>query len=186
MKLHYLLWMLPLLGAGCGGDDDPVIENEPELITDITLTLSPRNPNEPTVTLAFNDPDGEGPAPATRTEDGVLTANTTYVGNLEFRNASDPDDVEFVNAEISAEATDHQVFYVARGLSLDLQYTDFDADGAPLGLTTLLTTRGAGRGTLTVTLRHEPSKGNSGVTISTPERAGGTTDAEVVFPITVQ
>ena len=58
-----------------------------------------------------------------------------------------------------------------------------DGDGNPLGLATSVVAGGAtGSGTLTVTLRHEPKKPNDG----TLTDAGGETDIEVAFPITIQ
>ena len=57
-----------------------------------------------------------------------------------------------------------------------------DEDGNPVGIETTLTTGNAGSGTLTIILKHEPTKPNDG----TAAGAGGSTDVEVTFPITVQ
>ena len=53
--------------------------------------------------------------------------------------------------------------------------------GNPLGLSFILTTSGASSGELTFTLRHEPNKPNSGL-----DNAGGETDIEITFNVTVQ
>ncbi|MFT7376933.1 MAG: hypothetical protein ACI88Z_000758, partial [Sphingobacteriales bacterium] len=56
----------------------------------------------------------------------------------------------------------------------------------PLGLQTTITTTDVGNGTLTVILRHEPNKSASGVANGDISNAGGETDIEVTFNITVQ
>jgi len=53
-------------------------------------------------------------------------------------------------------------------------------------LANTLTTDAAGSGTITVILRHEPDKGASGVNDGDITNAGGETDIEVTFDVTVQ
>ncbi len=69
---------------------------------------------------------------------------------------------------------------------LSVSYTDTDADGNPIGITTELITSDAGSGVLTVILRHEPNKGASGVSGGDITNAGGETDIEVDFDVNVQ
>ena len=59
--------------------------------------------------------------------------------------------------------------------------TDTDGDGNPVGLSFDLVTNTAGAGTLTVTLRHEPTKPNDG----TLTGAGGETDIAQTFSLTI-
>ena len=53
--------------------------------------------------------------------------------------------------------------------------------GNPVGLSFILSTSDASSGALTFTLRHEPNKPNSGL-----DNAGGETDIEITFNVTVQ
>ena len=77
---------------------------------------------------------------------------------------------------------EHQFFYtVGSGLNVTTDYTDADSMGNPLGLSFILTTSEASSGALTFTLRHEPNKPNSGL-----DNAGGETDIEITFNVTVQ
>ena len=61
-----------------------------------------------------------------------------------------------------------------------------DEDGNPIGVQFTLATTTAASGSLTITLRHEPMKTASGVRNGDITNAGGETDVQAVFPITVQ
>ena len=57
-----------------------------------------------------------------------------------------------------------------------------DTDGNPLGVQTTMKTKDNSSDKLTLTLRHEPTKPNSGDLAS----AGGETDIEVEFDVEIQ
>ena len=181
-----LLLLTTLLYSSCGDDDAPVIENEEEVITDLVYTLVPTAGGQ-TVTLTFRDPDGDGGQAPTLTVSDTLAANATYDGTIALTNASDPTDVDDITAEIRDEALDHQFFYIpGGGLDVTPAYADEDvAGGNPVGLVTTLRTAGGSSGTLRILLRHEPNKDADGITITDPADAGGETDIEVTFPVTV-
>ena len=64
---------------------------------------------------------------------------------------------------------------------------DFDGDSNPIGLEFTVTTSATlGTGTLTITLRHEPSKSATGVSDGDITNAGGETDIQDVFSISVE
>jgi hypothetical protein len=65
-------------------------------------------------------------------------------------------------------------------------YGDVDGNGKPLGLQTTVVTGDVSTGTLTITLRHEPDKSAAGVSGGDLTNAGGETDIEVTFDVTVQ
>ncbi|WP_116124862.1 type 1 periplasmic binding fold superfamily protein [Lewinella sp. IMCC34183] len=183
-RLLSLLPLLLLLFTSCGDKDDPVIENEEEVITDLVYVLTPVDNGE-TVTFRFSDPDGDGPEMATTDITGDLMANTSYLGTLSLTNASDPSDPEDITAEISAEDEDHQFFFVpSGGLDVTVAYADSDNDGNPVGLLTEMETGAVSSGGLQIILRHEPNKA-AGATISDPTGAGGETDIAVTFPVSV-
>ena len=91
-----------------------------------------------------------------------------------------------ITAEILAEDEDHQFFFQPSGATITVAYGDADADGNPVGLNTTWTIGAAGNGTVLVTLRHQPNKSASGVSIGDITNAGGDTDIEVSFPMVIE
>ena len=171
-----------VLGA-CSNDDDntPTEVNEEEVITTATLILTPQGGGQ-AVTLQTRDVDGDGPGAPVVTVSGDLMANTTYTGAIVFLNETE-DPAENITLEVAEEDDEHQVFYIPSGsLNVTVTYLDADGDGNPLGLAITVDTGDASTGTLNVVLRHEPNKPNDG----TLGDAGGETDIEVTFDVTIQ
>lgn len=177
----FLSLFLVVFAVGCDDDDDPVIENEEEVITRVTWTLTPSDAANETVTFTFVDADGDGGNAPVISGTGTFAANASYSGVVSFANED-----ELIDPEIREEDEEHQVFYpVASGLNLTVAYGDSDSDGNPIGLLTTVTTGAASTGDVDIILRHEPMKG-SAATIGNPAAAGGETDVEVTFTATVQ
>jgi len=169
--------------TSCKDDDDIVDPPEEELITDLVYTLT--STSGATVVLSFSDPDGDGGNAPTITG-GTLSANTTYTGAIVLTNASETP-AEDITAEVKEEDEDHQFFFSASsGLNVSFAYADQDADNNPVGLASTITTGDASTGTMTVVLRHEPAKDASGVSDGNISNAGGETDIEVTFDVTIQ
>jgi hypothetical protein len=177
--LKYALLASTLIFASCSDDDDtPEPVNEEEVITTLTVTL---DSGSDTVVMQYQDLDGDGPDAATVTVSGSLSANTTYDGSIILLNETESP-AENITEEIEEEDLDHQFFYtVGSGLDVAAEYGDADSQGNPLGLSFILNTGVASSGGLTFTLRHEPNKPNTGL-----ENAGGETDIEVTFDVTVE
>ena len=183
-RFFLLLGVFAMAFTACSDDDDPIIPNEEEVITDLVYVLTPDD-NSGIVTMAFSDPDGDGADPATITVSDSLQSNTTYTGVLSLTNGSDPSDPDDITSEIREENVEHQFFFVVTGgLDATLAYADEDDNGDPLGLVTDLTTGTATQGTIRVILRHEPDKTDSS-DIGNPNAAGGETDIEVTFPVVI-
>ena len=161
-------------------DDDHDHGSEEELITTVTYTLTS---GSDVVTLAFQDLDGEGGAAGTFTPTNgvVLKANTTYTGVIKLENETESP-AEDITLEVKAEADEHEFFYSTNLSGVTVEKTDTDGNGNPIGITSSLSTGSAGSGTMTVVLKHEPTKPNNG----TSANAGGSTDVEVTFSISVQ
>ncbi|MCP9235616.1 type 1 periplasmic binding fold superfamily protein [Lewinella sp. JB7] len=173
-----------LLIAACGSDDDPILINEEEVITDVTYTLSPVGGGD-AVVLSFSDPDGDGGTAPTQIVSGNLSAGTTYEGRIQVLNSASTPPVD-ITTEIEDEAADHQFFFVPDpGLDVQLTYLDSDGNGDPVGLRTELRAGSFSSGNLVIILRHEPNKAAAGVGISTPASAGGETDIEISFPVSI-
>jgi hypothetical protein len=162
--------------------DDHDHDHEGELITTLTYTLTDTAGN--TVTLAFQDLDGDGGNAPTITTD-TLMANMTYTGSLSLQNESESP-VEDITAEIQTEAAEHQFFFESTVAGLSVAYGDTDANNNPIGLSTTLTTGAAGTGNLTIVLVHQPDKTASGVATGDRTNAAGETDIEVTFNVVVQ
>ena len=171
--------LFTLLFVACSSDDDAAPEpvNEEEVITTMIVTLN----GPDSVVLTYQDLDGDGPDAETLTVSGPLTANTTYDGSIRLLNESE-EEVEEITEEIEEEDDEHQFFYtVGTGLDVTYAYADEDENGNPVGLAFTLTTGAASSGALTITLRHEPNKPNTGL-----EDAEGSTDIEKSFDLEVQ
>ncbi|CAI8354114.1 MAG: Uncharacterised protein [Flavobacteriaceae bacterium] len=175
----YALLASTLIFASCSKDEPlPAPVNQEEVITTLTVMLES---GSDTVVMQYQDLDGDGPDAATVTVSGPLSNNTAYDASIVLLNETE-DPAENINEEIQEEDLDHQFFYtVGSGLDVTTEYNSFDSAGNPLGLDFYLVTAGASSGGLTFTLRHEPNKPNTGL-----ENAGGETDIEVTFDITVE
>lgn len=163
--------------------DDPVIDNEEELITSVSYTLTPANGGA-AVTLSFVDIDGDGGNDPI-VIGGTLAANQMYTGAISLLNESESP-AENITEEIEEEKEEHQFFFQSTVAGLNVTYSDQDADMLPVGLSTELSTGAANTGTLTITLRHQPNKTATGVSTGDITNAGGETDIEITFPIDVQ
>ena len=180
-KLLAILFISVFTFTACSDDDDDDNDHdhdsEEELITTVKYTLT--NGSD-VVTLKFSDPDGDGTIEPIYEVSGDLTANNTYTGMIELLNETESP-AEDITEEVKEEADEHEFFYTSDVSGLSITKTDTDDNGNPLGVETSLTTVGAGSGTLTIVLKHEPTKPNDGSSSS----AGGSTDVEITFDVTI-
>lgn len=195
-KFLSILTVGSILFASCSNDDDdPAPINEGELITKMTISLVGGGQ---TINMIVVDEDGaDGPSAPKVTVSGDLSVNTTYNGTIELLNES-VNPVEAINEEIEAEADEHQFFYTANSsLKIATTYTDKESDYKkedgttftsvnPVGLKFTVTTTDAGTGAFTVILRHKPNKSATGVANGDITNAGGNTDIDQTFNITVK
>lgn len=170
-----------LLFTACSDDDNaPVPVNEEEIITTLTVTLAPNGGGD-AITLQTRDLDGDGPNAPVVEVSGNLEAAATYNGSIVLLNET-VTPAEDITEEVEEEADEHQFFYtIGGGLDVTTEYANFDGNGNPLGTAFTLTAGAASSGTLTFTLRHEPTKPNTGLS-----DAGGETDLETTFNVTVE
>jgi hypothetical protein len=177
--------LFTLLFVACSSDDDAAPEpvNEEEVITTMIVTLD--GPDQ-SVTLEYQDLDGDGPDSATINVSEALIAGATYAGSIRLLNETE-DPAENVTEEIEEEDDEHQFFYApSSDLNVEVEYGNFDGNGNPLGTMFMLTTGEASSGALTFTLIHEPDKSGDGVSEGDITNAGGSTDIEVTFELEVQ
>ena len=176
-KLLFIYGLIGLTAISCSKDEVPEEINEEELITTVEVALSSAEGN---VTLVYRDLDADGPQAPNISVSGPIKSGVRYVGAITFLNESESP-AEDITEEVEAESDEHQVFFVANGFSLNLEYLNNDGNGQPLG-TAFAITPTQGSGTLTVMLRHLPTKPNNG----NPDTAGGETDVLVSFSVNVQ
>lgn len=177
--LLMLVFFSPLLISCDKDEENPVEENEEELITTVRLTLINNANTAETVTATWKDPEGDGAPVVTGL---VLKTGTSYNGTVEFLDESNPAKVEDITEEIEEEDEEHEVFYTVSGAALSISRTDTDSQGLPVGLNATFTAATSGTGTLTVTLKHKPEgqkKEGDDVNV-------GSTDAAPQFPVTIQ
>jgi hypothetical protein len=187
-KMKTMKTSIPLLSiiallfmTSCTDDDAVTIINEEELITTVELELT--NSADATNVVLFKsvDIDGEGPDNPVITITGTVNANSTYQGAVRFLNESIAPS-EDITEEVIEEGDEHEVFYSSSLADFSITKIDLDANGNPLGVITTLQTGAIGTGTLTVVLRHEPTKPNDNTLIG----AGGETDVQVSFTLAVE
>ena len=179
-KLVLSLSILSILSFSCSSDDDngldgTEVENQEEEINFARVILMADNGDEVILTAEV---DGDE---VVETE-GELLPNTVYTGALELTNEVENDTLD----EVIEEADDHQFFYlIDGGLDATSSYIDMDSQGNAFGSEFTIETGEASEGTLNVQLRHLPNKTAEGVQNGDPTNAGGETELNAVFPITI-
>ena len=180
LKLLAALFIAMTIFISCDDDDDIIPVNEEEVITTMTVTLTPAAGGT-NITLQTRDLDGDGPNPPEITVSGNLTSGISYNGSIVLLNETE-DPAENITEEVEEESDEHQFFYTIGGaLDATTTYENFDGDGNPLGTEFSLDAGDASTGTLTFTLRHEPNKPNDGLA-----DAGGETDITATFNVTIE
>ena len=174
-SLLILAILLPtFILTGCGEVEEPIIDNEEELITSVELTFALTDGNAKT--FKFADPDGEGGNDPTRFDTISLLTDTTYSLTVKFLDES-KNPSEDITEEVEEEANEHIVCY-STDASTTVTVTDQDGNTLPLGLEADVTTTTAANGTFTVTLKHQPG-------VKDGTCSPGETDVELAFPFFV-
>ena len=126
------LTALTLALVSCKGDSITDPAGESEVITRVTLTLTPTT--GAAISAFIEDADGNGPNPPSAQVGTLnLPAGSTFTGAVRFENRT-VTPVEDITAEVLAEANEHRVFYTVTGAGITVNSTDLDGAGRPLGL----------------------------------------------------
>lgn len=180
--------LFTILFTSCNSDDDtPDPVNEEEVITTVIATFTPQGGGT-NITLQSTDLDGDGPNEPVITISGPFASNSTYSGSVQLLNELESP-AEDITEEVEEEALEHQIFYSATNGIGDFTYNDSDSEGNPIGISfsfQSVNTNDSINGTITITLRHEPNKDGEGVSEGNITNAGGDTDIQVTFNVTVQ
>lgn len=167
---------------GDSSGNDPV--NEQEIITTVEVTLTGTNGIE--FVLSWENIDGDGPNVPVVVGASIPAGN--YAGDIQLYNKTlnPSDDGYIVTNEILEEDLDHQFFYFApNGLDAIFTYNDSDSNGNPVGQQFNLTAN-SGTGEFRLVMIYEPDKTGIGVSDGDITNAGGETDVDIFFPITVE
>ncbi|WP_440881234.1 type 1 periplasmic binding fold superfamily protein [Tenacibaculum sp. C7A-26P2] len=186
IKLLAILFISTLTFTACSDDDEttPEPEHEEELITTMKIELTPESGNG-TVIFTSTDLDGDG-GEDPKIVAPNLAANTTYKGSITLLNENESP-ADNITDEVKEEAEEHQFFYIVKDLNSTFTYTgQKDANNNPIGIDFELKTGNAGTGSYTFILRHEPNKTADGVSNNDITNAGGETDIEAVFGVTIE
>jgi len=167
--------------AACG-DSSTAPGGESEVISRVTLTLTPSNGGA-ALTTYIDDTDGKGPtAPSAQVAIPALVRGVTYTGTVKFENRlSNP--VEDITKEVQEEANEHRVFYlVASGSGVTITTTDVDGQNRPLGLRfTKALGSTATAGSMRVVLCHY----DSAPKVASATTCTGETDVDLTFAHTI-
>ena len=167
-----------VFASGCDSEDPGDDAGESELITRVTLTLTPSGGGT-ALTAVASDPDGDG---ANLTIDNLtLAAGTTYNGTIQLLDGINNEDI---TAEVEQESDAHQFWYTAEGgiaSRVTVAISDTDENSLPVGLefTVTVSSGAAATGTLNVVLSHYDDVVKNGTTRSDES------DIDIDFPVTI-
>ncbi len=195
-KKAYLLTLLiaSFSFIGCESDD-PVPENDGEVITDVILNFQELNasgtPTGPITTFKAADPQGIVVGGSPTIQSVSLMKGKSYQMKIEVRNSIENEDI---TSEILAEADEHQFFFLGTAFvgSGFLTYAYADPSGDLIGLVgkvTVSQSTGFNNAIMRIVLRHDLDKNFPGASNPNFEnfvQAGGETDLDVNFPVIVQ
>lgn len=178
--LAFLLMGSLLTFSACKDDDEPGPDDEGEVITSVTLSLTPTGKGQDataTISTLSGSPKQDGPL--------LLRANTEYNATITLANESPKPPVD-ITAEVRQESDEHLFVYEftastgTPSATLDVQLTDTDKNNRPVGLETKITTGPAGTGKLRVVLKHQPGGLKTGTNTT-----AGETDLDVNFDVII-
>lgn len=188
----YLFGVLAMGFASCESDD-PVPENDGEVITDVTLNFQELdgtdNPIGLVTSFKASDPEGieVGSAPIIQTV--TLTKGKTYRMTIEVMNSIEGEDI---TEEILEEADEHQFYFLGTAVTANILTIAYDdPSGELIGIqntVTVSSSPGSNNAQLQVILRHDLDKDFPGATnpnFANFVQAGGETDLDITFPVVI-
>ncbi|MEB2785276.1 hypothetical protein [Algoriphagus persicinus] len=175
--------------------EDPVPENDGELITDVTLTFQEldesNNPVGDTFEFTASDAEGIEIGSTPTVETVVLSKGKKYQMYIDVYNSVAGEDI---TAEIYAESDEHQFYFLGSAFTSSpfLSY-EYDDEGNELiglkGIVTVQQSPGFNNANMQILLRHDLDKNFPGA--SNPNfldyaQAGGESDLDITFPVVVE
>ncbi len=194
-KLYLIaLALVPFAFSSCTSED-PVPENDGELITDVTLTFQEIDASGNALGAPFDfkasDSEGIEIGSAPEVETVMLTKGKRYEMSIDVYNSVAGEDI---TEEIRAEGDEHQFYFLGSAFTsspfLSYEYND---DGAELiglkGIVTVQQSTGVNTANIQLLLRHALDKNYPGAenpNFQDYAKAGGETDLDITFPVVVE
>lgn len=192
-KLPFYLLSASVLAFASCKSEDPVIENDGEVITDVTLhfTELDMDGNEVGSSFSFTASDSEGIEAGSSlvVETVELEPGKSYQMELEVFNSIENEDI---TEEILEESDEHQFFFLGSafvGSTAVLSYTYDDDSGELIGVKGIVNVEASpatNAATMRIVLRHDLNKDFEGADNPSFEdfvNAGGETDLDIPFPL---
>lgn len=191
-KLYLIALALVSFAFTSCESDDPVIENDGELITDVTLTFQELDASGNPVGAAFDfsasDSEGIEVGTTPTIETVMLTKGKTYQMTIDVFNSVANEDI---TVEIKEESDEHQFFFLGSAFtgSPVMSYSYDDDGGVILGLKGIVTVQqspGFNNANMQIILRHDLDKDYPGATNPNFQdftTAGGESDLDITFPV---
>lgn len=178
-----------LVFTACKKEKDPLIENpdpvEEELITTVRLIVKNSTGFNKTFNYKVENGFNSASQGTLTVDDIVLSPNMEYDVTIEVWNEAETP-AENITDEVIAENVDHLFVLVSSPATgagaISVKDGSKDDNGNPLNQKLKFVTGMAGNGTLTITLKHEPTNKNA----VAPDTAGGETDAEAKFDVKLE
>lgn len=192
-KLPIYLFAALTFGFVSCESEDPVPENDGELITDVTLNFQELDGSGSAVGAPFSakasDPEGIETGGSPTIETVNLQKGKKYLMTIEVANSIAGEDI---TAEIEEESDEHQFYFLGSAFSSNiLAITYDDPSGELIGLQTELmvsSSPGTNNTQIQVVLRHDLDKNYPGATnpnFANYTQAGGATDLDIIFPVVI-
>ena len=197
---YFLSALLLTSIISCDDDDEPQVENEVEIFTDIKLVFTNETNTTDIVTALAQDKDGNGAGELEIIDEINLKIGETYNLTFELANNLDTDNPIDLTAEILDEDDEHQFFFEftdgafsdpagdgnigANNASDPINYQDKDDKNLPVGLQTSWTASTSIKSNqkFRVKLQHQ----SGGIKTSTSNSTTGDNDFDVTFVLNVQ
>lgn len=190
-NLVYAMSLMALSFTACESED-PEIENDGEVITDVILNFQELDATGNLVgavtTFTASDPQGIEVGASPAIDNVTLTKGKTYQLNIEVRNSIENEDI---TEEILEEGDEHQFFFLGTAFVgspvLTYQYDDISGELIGVkGIVTVAASPGFNNANMRIILRHDLDKNFPGATNPSFEnfvQAGGESDLDITFPL---
>lgn len=191
----YLLSAGVFAFASCESDD-PVIENDGELITDVTLHFTELdeagNPTGSAMTFTASDSEGIEVGTAPTVETVNLASGKSYQLEIEVANSIENEDI---TEEILEESDEHQFYFLGSafvGTTAPLTYSYNDDSDELIGVkgtVMVVESPATNNAQIRIILRHDLDKNYPGADNPNFENynsAGGESDLDITFPLVIE
>lgn len=165
--------------SGCSKSSDPIEEeNDGEMITTIKLKFVNKANASDQLIANWRDEDGQGGNPPV-IDSVILKPNTQYTMTIDAILNESVSPASDIKPEIVQEAEHHLFVFEAAGTGMNIQITDKDKNGFPVGFNSDLSTTTTANGSLRVILRHQ-------VNTKDGSPGSGSSDIDCSFPVSVR